>query len=377
MADTALLELPDLSLALSADGSRVAVANPAADTFDGEAAAWAFDGCALSPSLAVTGQQVGYGGSLFASAGALSGDGATFLVTARDHPTAWVFDLEHPGAAPSTLATADGGAGHGRAAALSQDGALALIGQPLASSGSGPHGAAFLWRRAPGGWTSVGEADLKLLAPDLSASGRLGQTVALSADGAVVAAAAIVRGADQAQRAAAFLYLREGETWGTERLPTNTRVRNPHQALLATSGVPIDQTVRVGVAADGQTVAFSIAEGGGAVALFVFEADGDGGYGVAASGVDAAVGQRRESVRLRLTGSPAWRFVFGADASFLLGGDAAGLHEWARPVGGWAAGVSGPTRRWELATFGDLALGDGDAFVAALGADGALQLLWR
>jgi len=135
--------------------------------------------------------------------------------------------------------------------------------------------------------------------------------------------------------------------------------------------------VRVAVAADGDTVAFSVAESGGAIALLLFERTGPAAFGVPeAADVDAELPGFGPTVRLRLTGSPAWRFALTPDGATLLGGDASGVRAFDRPEAGWNDAVV-PLLLSDLPVFGDLALGRDGAFVAALTPAGDLRIFWR
>ncbi|PKN56118.1 MAG: hypothetical protein CVU56_17630 [Deltaproteobacteria bacterium HGW-Deltaproteobacteria-14] len=371
VTDTTLIQVPDLVTVASADGSRVAVANPAADSFAGALSLAALDGCDLTVTGRMTAADVGYGGALFASAAALTASGDALLVTARDYATAWLFDLSGASdAAPFTLSTVDAGAGHGRAAALAADGSVAVIGQPLAASGGGAHGAAFVWARPDAGWATASEATLKLLPTDVAATTRLGQAVGVSHDGGVIVGGALVRRADQALAPAVLVWVAHDGTWGEERVPTNSHVRDPTATLLGSAPASSDATVTAAVTADGATIACAVAQSGGSVDLSLFDGDGTT-WGSA--GVD---GVWRETAHLRLAGSVGWRFALAPDGSFLIGGDGAGVVELDRPEAGWDDAVA-VSRSWDLAAFGDLVLIDGGALVGVLDPSGALQILWR
>ena len=371
VTDTSLIQVPDLVTVASSDGARVAVANPNADSFAGALSLASLEGCDLSITGRVTADDVGYGGALFASAAALTASGDTLLVTARDYATAWLFDLSGASdTAPITLSTMDAGAGHGRAAALAADGSVAVIGQPLAASGGGAHGAAFLWARPDGGWTTAGESTLKLLPTDVATTTRLGQAVGVSHDSGVIIGSALVRRPDQALAPAVLVWVGHDGTWGEERVPTNGYVRNPTVTLLGSAPASSEATVTAAVSADGETVACAVAQPGGSVDLSLFDGDGT------TWGSAAADGFWHETAHLRLAGSVGWRFALAPDGSFLIGGDGAGVVELDRPGAGWDDAVA-VSRSWDVAAFGDLVLIDGGALVGVLDPSGALQILWR
>lgn len=369
----------DAGVSASADGTLLAIANPTADTFAGQVELLAFDGCEVGAAPALTGDDLGYEGSLFGSSALLGGGGDAArwaLVAARDHRPVWLVDPAPaaPGGAdvaPVTLSTADPGVGFGRAAALSSDGAVAAVGQPLTATRGHTHGAIFAYRRGAGAWASRGEADAKLVAPVFAEVSQLGQAVAISADGGVIAGATVRSAVGASRAVAACVWRADGATWGLPRVATNAFVRDPHAILQARDGDPSDGAARVGVSGDGATVVLSAAQAGGSVNVYVFAA-ADDGWGVP-SGVE---GVAHETARLRLAATPAWRFAVAADGSFIVGADAAGIAEFARPPAGWIDGLE-PTRTWPAPLVGGVALGADDAFIAGVDPEGALRVLWR
>jgi|GEM_PF-3496215 len=371
VTDTSLIQIPDLTVAASSDGAVIAIANPSAESYDGVLTLAGFEGCGLMEIDRITADDVGYGGALFAAAAALTADGETLLVTARDHTTGWLFDLTTPGAAPLTLATKDAGAGHGRAATLSDDGSLAVVGQPLAAGAGDAHGAAFVWARPAGGWASASESTVKLLPTEVTLTTRLGQSVDATTDGSVVVAGALVRRADQALAPAAFAYVAHDGTWGEERLPTNGYVRNPTVTLVGSGTAATNATVHAAISGDGSTVALAVAQSGGSVDLLLFESSSVG-WGTP----DIAEGVAHETAHLRLAGSTGWRFALAADGSYLVGGDATGLVQLDRPEAGWTDEVQ-PARQWDVEAFGDILLLEGGAILGVLTPSGALEILWR
>lgn len=367
----------DAAVSTSADGTLLVVANPTADTFFGRVERLAFDGCEVGAAPALTGSDLGYGGSLFGASALLGGDGdagRVALVAARDHRPVWLVDptpSDVAELAPVTLSTADPGVGFGRAAALSSDGAVAAVGQPLTATRGHTHGAIFAYRRGGSAWTSRGEADAKLVAPVFAEVSQLGQAVAVSMDGGVIVGGTVRSVVGASRAVAACVWRAEGGTWGLPRVATNAFVRDPHAVLQARDGDPSDGVARVGVSGDGATVVVSAAQSGGSVNVYVFAATADG-WGVP-SGVS---GVSHETARLRVAGTAAWRFAVAADGSFVIGAGGAGIAEFARPPTGWVDGLE-PSRTWPAPLVGGVALGADDAFIAGVDPEGGLRVLWR
>jgi hypothetical protein len=202
-------------LALSADGDVALVGAPKDNGNNG--AVWAFTrtGSAFAhEGPKMTGlQQTGEG--YFGRSVALSADGNTALIGSP-------VDNGHIGAAWAFVntgvkwnqaggkITGAGEAGEGRfgfSVAISADGKTGLVGGRTDEGGAG---AAWALTRGETGWTGQGA---KLVPSDASGASGFGNSVALSADGN----AALIGGPrDAATLGAAWVFIREGETWSQQ-----------------------------------------------------------------------------------------------------------------------------------------------------------------
>ncbi len=205
------------SVALSADGDTALIGAPRANEQRG--AAWVFtrSGSAWSQfGGRLTGGAEAKGNGSFGRSVALSADGETALVgspqNGSDHGAAWAFtrsasSFDQLGAA--LTGAEEIGAGHfGRSVALSSDGSTALIGAP---GDSGSAGAAWAFVRSGAGWT-VQSGKLTGGAEEVG-HGRLGVSVALSADGST---ALLGARADAEGVGAAWVFARSGSTWAQQ-----------------------------------------------------------------------------------------------------------------------------------------------------------------
>ena len=201
---------------------------------------------------------------------ALSGDGNTALIGAREESTlkggAWVFTRsgdswtqqgpELTSSDPEEFGSCEGegellGCGFGASVALSRDGSTAIVGAP----GADDHqGAAFVFARTGGAWAQQGPA---LRAVDEIGRGNLGRSVALSADGST---AAIGAPTDHEQLGAVWVFTRAAGAWSEQA------------KLLGGEGAGAPQFGRdVAVAGDGSTILVggpSDAHGTGAAWVF-------------------------------------------------------------------------------------------------------------
>jgi IPT/TIG domain/FG-GAP repeat len=211
----------------------------------------------------LTGAGEGEGGQLGASM-ALSGDGATLLVGApKDgRGAAYVFTREgstwQQQGERLTPPEASGGeectgeactseecaeeaqpgetvneCAFGTSAAISEDGDIAIVGDP--SAGSSP-GAAWVFTREGSTWTRTAV----LVGPGEPGEGRFGRSVALSADGTT---ALIGDPSARGQRGGAYMFTREGSTWTLD----TTIVTDEAGSTLAHAGRS------VALSADGET----------------------------------------------------------------------------------------------------------------------------
>jgi IPT/TIG domain/FG-GAP repeat len=191
-----------LSAALSGDGSTALLGGPGEESSVG--AAWVFGAPGLPLTQQITrftgaeqGEQAsetacgeeaseGSGECYFGRSVALSEDGNTALVGAPlangGKGAVWVFTRSGSGwtqqgiglaADPEQLKPSH----FGRSVALSADGATALVGAPLAGGGEG---AVWVFTRSGAGWSAGEELSA---GAEQTGPGRLGRSVALSADG--------------------------------------------------------------------------------------------------------------------------------------------------------------------------------------------------
>jgi FG-GAP repeat len=203
------------AVALSADGNTALIGGPADSS--GTGAAWVFarEGetwTQQGPKLTAGGE---VGAGHFSISVALSQDGNTALIGGGgDHGevgAAWVFTRsgstwEQQG--EKLTGGEESGKGHfGFSVALSADGNNALIG---GVADNGEVGAAWVFTRSGETWTQQGE---KLTGGEESGNAEFGESVALSGAGDT----ALIGGpADSLGTGAAWVFLREGETWAQQ-----------------------------------------------------------------------------------------------------------------------------------------------------------------
>lgn len=348
----------------SADGRRVVVADPLTDAFAGGVTIYAFDGCELATTDVITAGGGGVASSLVGEAVGLSGDGDTLLVTAFEATRAWIFELT-PGSSAAetgpaaTLGRGEGAAGFGASAALSGDGRIAVIG-----ANEGQADGVVLLYAVPG---ASGSADTVLLPTAELGRGAgigLGTEVALSGDGAVVAASLLTGGS--APRAAALVWdANVSGPWapGGDGEPT---VVAESARLVASTGPPVDGAAHLAMARDGRTIALSAAQAGGSVLIFLFVRP-QARWGEAAGGPPLI----SETATLRLSASPAWRFAVASDGGLIVGADPAGGRLFARPPGGWVTDTASVAVS-DLGLLSWPALTGGDRVVLGVAPDGAL-----
>ena len=178
------------SIALSGDGNTVLTGGPGDDSYAG--AAWLFtrsEGSWTQQGTKLTGGGEEVGAGHFGFSVALSGDGQTALIGARKDASgqgsAWVFTLTGDSwAQQGPKLTGEGESGEeaqfGSGVALSADGDVALIGAPHASSDKG---AAWLYIRSGGSWTSAQKLTSSAESATPPSKGAFGTSVALRSDG--------------------------------------------------------------------------------------------------------------------------------------------------------------------------------------------------
>ncbi len=197
------------SVAVSADAGTVLVGAPMwhgrAWVFTRSESGWTAETAPLSGGG-------GEGEGAFGRSVALSADGETALVGAPGNGSAqgaaWVFKrsgADWSEASGTRLEGEDEGqeAHFGSTVALSGDGETALVGSPLARSGSG---AAWAFADSETGWREQGP----MLAGDGESEEEFGSSVALSSDGS---SALVGAPGGDGPRGAAWLYERSGASW--------------------------------------------------------------------------------------------------------------------------------------------------------------------
>jgi hypothetical protein len=204
-----------VSVALSVDGSTALVGGYSDN--GGKGAAWVFtrSGSAWNQQggkLTGSGET---GNGSFGMSVALSADGSTALIGGNtddaNKGAAWVFTRS--GGAWTQQGgklTGSGETGNGRfglSAALSSDGATALIG---GSSDDGGKGAAWVFTRSGSAWSQQGG---KLTGSGETGNGGFANSVALSSDGST----ALIGGAfDDGNKGAAWVFTRSGSAWSQQ-----------------------------------------------------------------------------------------------------------------------------------------------------------------
>lgn len=366
----------DVTLSDATSGSRrLAVGNLAFGSFTGRVGLYPWDGCSLATPRELTPTATGSAVQLFGAQVALDDSGRLLLATARDADTAWLFALAEDGSASVTasLKTLKAGKGNGRGAALSGDGSLALVGQPLADSGFNPHGVVLAYPKPTSGWSNFTDARFRLGPSNPTTVRQLGAWVETSADGSVVIAGGFesdTSGNLGAPRVYVWEQAGSGAdaTWG-----------DPNG-----SGVPQPQVETVVLTAPGTTATIAapaLARDGGTAALAV---DADGAIRVVVwvrSGAswDATGGARElpPTASIALADATArTRLALGPTGEFLVAADGGGAREILRPASGWDASAS-VGRRWNIAFFGAVALSPDAQALAGLDAAGRGWLLWR
>jgi FG-GAP repeat len=143
---------------------------------------------------------------------ALSADGSVALVSGEDSKggIALVFTKSRGLWSTTPAATFRGSSSEhfGGSVALSGDGSVALVGAP--GAGSGHKGAAFVYTQSGGVWSTTPAAMITGSAGEL-----LGWSVALSADGKVALVGAVGGAGSFRGDGAAFVYTKSGGVWST------------------------------------------------------------------------------------------------------------------------------------------------------------------
>ncbi len=142
--------------------------------------------------------------------------GADILIRVDDRAATYPVVID-PFIEQQKLTASDGAAGDtfGVSAALSADGATALIGAYFATvGGKASQGAAYVYVKSGGTWTQ----QAKLIAPDGAAYDYFGHSAALSADGAsALIGAGGAKVGSNTQQGAAYVFVNSGGTWSQQQ----------------------------------------------------------------------------------------------------------------------------------------------------------------
>jgi hypothetical protein len=218
------------SVALSADGSTLAAGAPDNDA-GGEnrgaiyvyvrlAGGWttAKESAKLTASDGQRDDGLGYSVTL-------SADGGTLAAGAigKDSRLGSVYLYERPANGWATtkevaiLTASDGADGDrlGISVALNADGDILAAGAPGYDAGGDDHGAVFVYQRQEGSWISTSDYNARLTGSDSENNDWLGISIALSADGGTLVTGTRYHDAGGINRGAAYLYERPPDGWIT------------------------------------------------------------------------------------------------------------------------------------------------------------------
>lgn len=244
------------SVAMSADGGTIAAGARGDDNSRGSiyvyirpGATWPVSATQTTKLTASDAVQVSYLGISVS----VSGNGATIAAgapgDASNQGAVYVFvkpGTIWPANANQTakLAASDGTTGDrlGTSVAVSSDGATIAAG---ASGDDSNRGSAYVYIRPGATWPATISQTAKLTASDGVADDQLGSSIALSGDGGTVAAGAV---GDDTSRGAAYVYVRPGAAWPA----TATQIAK----LTASDGVQVNYLGNsIAVSTDGGTIA--------------------------------------------------------------------------------------------------------------------------
>ncbi len=343
------------SAALSADGATALIGADGNNKGQGAAYVFVKSGGTWSQQQKLTAPG-GAGGDSFGISAALSADGATALIGANGNNNgqgaAYVFALSGGTWTQQQKLYASGGAVNnyfGCSAALSADGATALIGANNASPGGITQaGAAYIFVRSGVTWTQK----QRLTALDAALWNCFGSSTALSAHGATALIGAPAAGGNT-QSGAAYVFVRSGSIWIQKT------------KLTAADGVESDQLgCSAALSADGSTAlvgAFWAAVSGRARqgAAYVFAlSGGTWGQQTKLTASDGAVNNYFGcSAALSTDGNTALIGAYGGESGYLF----------------YRQGVNWTPQ--EKVRTSDRVTGDEFGYSAALSADGAIALI--
>ena len=222
------------SVAISADGNTIVVGAQGDDAAgaDGESAGAAYvfvksAGAWSSGAKLTADDRAGYQG--FGYSVSISGDGNTVVAGALGHTTntgaAYVFTKPSGGWGTSPMSssvklTAADGASRdffGVSVSTNSDGSAVAVG---ALGDGGSAGAAYVFTRPAGGWTSS-SSSAKLTAADGSLADRFGASLSMSADGSTVAVGAY---SDHYEKGSAYVFAKPAGGWGTSPIASSVKL---------------------------------------------------------------------------------------------------------------------------------------------------------
>jgi hypothetical protein len=229
------------------------------------------------------------------------------------------------------LTASDQGRGpyFGLSVGVSGDGSTVAVGSQFTVIDGSKDGAVYVFVRPAGGWTSVAPA-AKLQGSDEGSQDLFGHAVALSRDGSTIAVGAdgaVIAGSEGL--GAVYVFLRSGSGWASG-------VETAKLTLGAPAGA-VDFAYAVAVSGDGGVViasANSFTDQPGPGAVYVFPRPG-GGWTNATPAAELTASDGARGVSLGDS------IAVTADGSTILAGTdgvfGTGLYEFVEPAGGWAS----------------------------------------
>jgi hypothetical protein len=288
----------------------------------------------------------GVDGDLLGKSLAISADGSTIVAgtphcgCSSEGGAAYVF-IRPPGgwtttatfAAKLRAAPTGPGDSFGMAVAISADGGTIIVGAPNDDSVATNGGAAYVFLRPAGGWTSTTTANATLTAAASQAGDSFGQALALSGDGTTLAVGAPSYDSTLADVGAVYVYIRPVGGWTTTNTPT--------ARLTAFDGVAGDSFgASVAVSGNGDTIAVGAPEADApdenCGALYVFTRPA-GGWTTTSGGAKLLQADPDPSDSL------GWSVAISADGTTVAGGTAyyfaypGEVFIFVKPAGGWVS----------------------------------------
>ncbi|MGB8645828.1 MAG: FG-GAP repeat protein, partial [Anaerolineae bacterium] len=228
----------------------------------------------------------------------------------------------------------------GYAVAVSADGSTLVAGAPNAAiGGNSQQGAAYVFVRAGGEWSSATET-AKLTASDGAVNDRLGWSVAVNSDGSmIVASASYATIGGNTGQGAAYVYVRPGGGWssGTETA-----------RLTASDGAPNDYLgYSVAVSTDGSAIVAGapqarISSNTQQGAVYVYIQPGGGwSSGTETAKLTASDGAARDDLGLGVAISTDGNVIVAGASMTQIGSNTTqgAAYVFVKPGGGWSSGI--------------------------------------